>query len=291
MPSSSLQAINFLETQWSSINDNKVKGILAEIAFKNYLQVDSIHCISGGWLLSPGNKLLCPIPPREKICIIPRRHFFSWQSQTPVVQRVILPAEMSAYNYFRQVGVRALFVSPTTVNEAEFSLPTPSSGTLRAKYSRPYTLVFHEISPAGDLVPQPITSVFHLFPLRNGNIGLRCHKLARLNPNQFPWTDVDAISDLFWFEYARYYIQVEYLVSNNDLDFFLIGTSGSCYPVELKGMTSASDSTLGAWFGIDMGPYAKLSFFTSNSMNTDALYIGRGSRLSDSFINSLSGAG
>ena len=37
MASNINQAINFLETQWSSINENKAKGVLAEIRFIDYL--------------------------------------------------------------------------------------------------------------------------------------------------------------------------------------------------------------------------------------------------------------
>ena len=39
MPGSLAQALEFLETQWSSINDNKIKGSEAEIRFRHYLTV------------------------------------------------------------------------------------------------------------------------------------------------------------------------------------------------------------------------------------------------------------
>lgn len=66
---------------------------------------------------------------------------------------------------------------------------------------------------------------------------------------------------------------MDYPVSNNDLDLFLLGNSGASYPVELKSKSPATDAILGDWFGIDIGPFAKLAFFTANSMNTDALYV------------------
>jgi hypothetical protein len=66
---------------------------------------------------------------------------------------------------------------------------------------------------------------------------------------------------------------VDYLVSNNDLDLFIVGQSGSAYPVELKSKSPVVDSSLGDWFGLDVGPFAKMTFFTANSMNTDALYV------------------
>jgi len=42
MPSSSSLAINFLETQWSHINANKLKGIAAELRFESHLNTPGI---------------------------------------------------------------------------------------------------------------------------------------------------------------------------------------------------------------------------------------------------------
>lgn len=272
MPISPTDAMNFLQTQWSSVNDNKVKGILAELRFKDFLFQSNVHCVSGGWIVTPGNPSLVSTPTKEKICLLPRTQSFTWQT-TAGISGNLTPAEISAYNYFRQVGVRALFTSPVAVNEHLFTNPVPRIAKYKAQYPRPYDLQLSEVGPTGVLNTVTAASVFARFPRRKGNTGLRCHKTGRITSTQAPWTNLDVISDLFWFEYSRYYFQVEYLLSNNDLDLFIIGPAGSSYPVELKSKTVAKDSSLGPWFGIDMGPYAKLSFFTANSMNTDALYV------------------
>lgn len=273
MPSSIQQTINFLETQWSSINDNKIKGILAELAFKTFLNQQNIHFIPGGWIMSPGNKTICQVPAREKVCLLPRNATFSWQTPAINAYAPVTPAEISAYNYFRQVGVRAYLVCPSDIVEATFSIPQPSHGTTRAIYPKNYHLDFMSISQNGELQPNPVATVFQSFPIRNGNSGLRCSQLNRIAANQAPWNDSDAIARLFWFEYTRYFVQVDYLVSNVEEIHFIIAPSGSCFPVELKSKSVANDNILGDWFGIDMGPFAKLAFFTANSMNTDALYV------------------
>lgn len=269
MPSTLNHAIQFLETQWSSINDNKVKGIISELALKEFLIKNNHHFVPGGWVLVPGNPSLSPVPTREKLCILPRGNSFSWNNDV-AIQTL---AEISAYSHFRQVGMKALFAIPTNVVEENFSLPKKSNGRIKANYPRSYNLQFFEISPTGKLIEVSFEDAFRYFPKRTGNKGLRCNATNRLNLAPEVWRDPSVISDLFWFEYAKYFIQVDYLVSNNDLDLFLIGPSGRSYPVELKSKTVARDKTLGEWFGIDMGPFAKLSFFTSNSMNNDALYI------------------
>jgi len=273
MPSSIQQAINFLETQWSSINDNKIKGILAELAFKSFLNQQGIHFIPGGWIMSPGNKTITQVPAREKVCLLPRNAPFSWQAASTNAAAPVTPAEISAYNYFRQVGVTTYLVCPSNIVEADFAIPQPSHRAVRASYPKSYHLDFMSISPNGQLQSNPVATVFQAFPVRNGNSGLRCSQLNRIAASQAPWNDSEAIARLFWFEYTRYFVQIDYLVSNIDGIHFIIVPSGSCIPVELKSKTVANDTLLGDWFGIDMGPFAKLAFFTANSMNTDALYV------------------
>ncbi len=274
MPRTREEAINFLETQWSSINDNKLKGIHAEISFKSYLHENNVHYLPGGWILIPGKNVIAEIPPHEKICLLPVEYDFTWCGNTEALfETNVTPAQVSAYNYFRQLGVTTYFLFPNEINQDNFILPTKSEGTRRANYPKSYDLSFKTISPTGDFIEVPFTTVMSQFSPRKGNIGLRCYSQNRLNPINPPWDNTELVKSLFWFEYARYYCQINYLVSNNDLDLFLVGNSGKSYPVELKSKTPAHSQSLGDWFGIDIGPYAKMSFFTANSMNTDALYI------------------
>lgn len=274
MPASKEQAIHFLETQWSSINDNKLKGIYAEIQFKTFLLENNVHFLPGGWILAPGKNTLVTIPGLYKICLIPIEHNFSWARPQGVNQFIgPTPAAISAYNYFRQLGVTTYFLFPDNVDECNFILPSRSERGRPAHYPKPYNLIFKTINPRGEYERREFQDVMTNFPERNGNIGLRCNPVGRINPLEPPWTDVAMVQGLFWFEYARYYCQVDYLVSNNDLDMFLIGQSGNPYPVELKSKQAANDINIGEWFGFDIGPFAKMAFFTSNSMNTDALYV------------------
>jgi len=272
MPSTPSLAINFLETQWSSINNNKLKGILAEVRLKDYLSANGTYYGQGGWIIVPGKPVGGNIPTKSKVCLLPRTSRFSWNTAASL-STLLSPAEISAYAYFRQLGIQTFFVESTPFTEAQFSLPTPSAGSRRAIYPKPYALELKQVGPTGQLTTAGASAVFSNFPHRAGNSGLRCNSLGRIDPTISPWTNPSIISDLFWFEYTRYYYQCDYLISNNDLDMYVIGTSGSAYPVELKSKTAASSPTLGAWFGIDMGPFAKLAFFTANGMNTDALYI------------------
>lgn len=274
MPATLSDAIRFLETQWSSITENKVLGILAELRFKEFLSARDYHFVSGGWIVTPGRPTpgSCDVPALEKICILPRQHRFTWQKDG-FQNNLLTPAEISAYNYFREVRVKTLFASPIEVIEGDFTYPTPSDKKARALYPRPYEMQLQEVSPNGAITSVDPMEVFRLFPRRKGNVGVRCHKINRIDQSAVPWTSALMVSDLFWFEYARYFFQIDYLFSNNDLDLFVIGPSGASYPVEIKSKAAAKDTALGEWFGIDMGPFAKLTFFTANKRNNDALYV------------------
>lgn len=270
MPSSRVQATQFLETQWSSITENKIKGILAELRFRNYLDTNGHQFVPGGWIIVPGNPSLAKIPAHEKICLLPRKHTFSWEA--PAASSGPTLAEIAAYNYFNQVGMRTLFAEPTAVVESSFSLPQARNGSIRASYPRSYQLELKEIS-GNQFLHVAESQAFSKFPPRTTGQGMRVYEKGRIDPTTQPWSDNSAVSDLFWFEYTRYYFQHAYIVSNNDLDLFVRGASGRSYPVEVKSKSPSADPSLGSWFGIDAGPFAKLSFFTSNSMSNDALYV------------------
>jgi hypothetical protein len=272
MPTNIIEAINFLETQWSSINENKTKGILAEIGLKDFLNAEGQHVVPGGWIFTPGNNQKVDIPFKEKICIIPRKFDFTWESSVLNVKS-ITPAEISAYNYFNQLGIPAYFAELDINNQSQFQLPQKKNGKKPANFPRSYQVNLIRLGPNGGMISQNVIDVFRNFPQRINNRGLRVSEVNRIDQNFHPWNNAGVVSDLFCFEYMRYYFQVNYMISNNDLDLFMIGASGAPYPVEIKSKSPGVDKVIGEWFGIDMGPFAKMAFFTTNTMNTDALYI------------------
>ncbi|MCL6453742.1 MAG: hypothetical protein K6T78_09000 [Alicyclobacillus sp.] len=269
MPASLNDAILFLETQWSSINENKTKGVLAEIRFTDYLNsLSSLfeYQIPGGWILTP-NKPTGFIPAQKRIVIIPVNQPFSWSSTTTTHP---FTAQVIAHSYFRQAGMEVYFAyadpAPTRSSEVSFTLPA------RRNYQRSYPLTFHKVSSSG-LQSVPEKTVMRNFTSRRGAIGLRAYQTGRLNRCVFPWNDPSIVTSLFWKEYVKYYLQVRFLISNNDLDFFLVANSGRSFPVEFKSKTPGIDPSIGDFFGIDVAPFVKLSYFISLSNNMDALFV------------------
>lgn len=60
----------------------------------------------------------------------------------------------------------------------------------------------------------------------------------------------------------------------SDIDSIIWGNRFT-YPVEIKEKTSANDSTVGDYFGIDVGPFVKLTHFSARKGNMNSLFIVR----------------
>lgn len=271
MPNSLEFAIRFLETQWSSINQNKIKGINAEIRFEAYLNSHAIrplfdYIIPGGWILAPGRNTNINPTTKGRIAILPIPKSFSW---TNGLITIPFAAQVLAESYFRQVGITTYFVMYDTSGNAliENNFAIPMAGN----YQISYPLEFYKIGANG-LVQVPLTQVTANFTARNGLIGMRAYALHRIIRHDPIWNNSAIVTELFWKEYSRYFIHRQFLVSSNDLDFFIVGKSGKAYPIEFKSKTVVVDNSIGDWFGIDVGPFSKLSFFVSLSNNMEALY-------------------
>jgi hypothetical protein len=269
MPKSPNQAISFLETQWSGINQNKIKGIKSEIRLEQYLASDPIRTlyrsiIPGGWILAPGKNLIIDPVTKGRIAIIPICTAFSWSGS---IKNQPMEALIKAESYFGQVGIETYFAEFDTKKDPQiedsFIVPTPRN------YITSYEMNFYRILHEREEVPE--LQVMRYFPPRNDNRGLKVRK-SEIAADHSPWTDPALVTNLFWKEYVRYYLQKKYLISSNDMDFFIVGLSGKAYPIELKSKTASVDKSLGDWFGIDIGPFSKLSFFVSLSNNMEALY-------------------
>lgn len=272
MPQNLETAIQFLETQWSSTNDNKIKGIQAEWRFEQYLRSPEISSlfrfiIPGGWIIAPGTVDRVGVPTHHRIAILPILKKFTWSEE---VDQPAFAAQVLATTYFEQAEIKVYFAEfePDMNTGIESTFVVPAS----RNYQIPYSLTFKQVS-AQNLISVPINEVMQHFMPKANLVGMRAYALNRLDRGRDIWMNTKAVVELFWKEYARYYLQRQFKVSNADLDFFLVGNSGRSYPVEFKSKTVAMNDQIGEWFGIDIGPFAKLSYFVSLSNNMDALFV------------------
>src|SRR6185437_5206309 len=203
MPGTLDSAIDFLETQWSSINENKLKGIAAEIRFEAHLNSPAIqnlyeYIIPGGWILTPAKKTMVNPVTKGRIAIIPIPTSFSW---SPDLVQLPFAAMVLATSYFRQTGIMTYFAKFETNGAAaiETGFHIPVSGAHHTSYD----LQFYKTGAAG-LQEVQITTVLANFTSRTGMKGLRSHETGRFDRNTPVWTNGHIVSNLFWKEYARF---------------------------------------------------------------------------------------
>lgn len=92
-------------------------------------------------------------------------------------------------------------------------------------------------------------------------------------------TDTSRIPDAcvpeeFLKEHLRVSVCTPYMAEVSDVDGILWGHEKT-YPLEIKEKTAASDSKLGEYFGIDVGPFVKLAFYAAKRGNLHSLFVVR----------------
>lgn len=271
MPSDINQALDFLESQWSPRNLNKLKGVAAEIRLEKLLRTPTLmqhyqFIVPGGWIFTPSTNAYTNPATAGRVAVLTIPTAFSW------TKGLIEPSTHAlslAQGYFNQVGIPAYFSKFDTGRnislEGAFIVPGTSN------YPVPYPLEFLQATSSGmtNVSINNIMSGFKAKSNKSGNFG---HANRRIDHTDLLWNDPVIITALFWKEYTRYFIKTMFSGGSADMDFFLIGISGRAYPIEFKSKTVVNDPKYGDWFGIDFGPFAKLSFFVSMSLNMEAIY-------------------
>ena len=83
-----------------------------------------------------------------------------------------------------------------------------------------------------------------------------------------------ALPDEFSKENLRVSFQESFFSELSDIDGIFWGQQHT-YPLEIKGKTAAVDSGLGAYFGLDIGPFVKLAFYAAKRGNLHSIFIVR----------------
>lgn len=91
--------------------------------------------------------------------------------------------------------------------------------------------------------------------------------------------DVDSIPETtvpeeFSKEHLRVSFQNQFMCEMSDVDGIFWGNQYT-YPVEIKEKTAAADNKLGAFFGLDVGPFVKLAFYAAKRGNLHSVFVVR----------------
>jgi hypothetical protein len=235
-----------------SLNQNKLRGVLAEIAFRDHLATLGFadRVSAGGWLArSTGqgqfaNHTVVAFPE----IIMPNTEY-------PPARVFDAPPNglHSVCAVFQQIGVAGYFCQPVVGN-----LGDPLSVTWHAL----------RLGVPERQVHQPLTTALSTLTAR-----LRAYNFLRCSTDTSALPET-AISEEFSKEHLRVSIQTPFLVECSDVDGVLWGQQFT-YPIEIKEKTVAKDNRVGQYFGIDTGPFVKLAYYAARRGNLRSLFVVR----------------
>jgi hypothetical protein len=244
----------FLGRSMASFNQNKLRGTLAEIDFRNHLaQIGFDQRVSpGGWIARRArNNAFGHSPVAIFPEIVQPGLDYSPNRALPVPSQRL----HSICTLLHQTGIASFFCAA--------AIPQPDN----------YDTMSWQAIQLG------VPAEEHYVPLIDALAALQ------YTPRPHPWnflryhTDAAAMLDIavpeeFSKEHLRVSFSSRYFAEISDIDGVFWGQQHT-YPIEIKEKTPAPSAALGPYFGLDMGPFVKLSFYATMSGTLHSMFVVR----------------
>jgi hypothetical protein len=245
---------NFLSQSIASLNQNKLRGTLAEIDFRNHLaELGFQERVSpGGWIVRRKGP---DVFAHTTAAIFPE--IVIPELQYPHERELPEPSHglHTICATFHQSGIAGFFCAATVDHVGDTSSLRWHAVELGLPSEQPYQRLIEALRPMNFTVRE-----------RNYNF-LRYHTDATLIPE-------DAVPEEFSKEHLRVAFNTHYQAEISDIDGIFWGQQHT-YPIEIKEKTPANSSDLGLFFGLDVGPFVKLAFYAAKRGNLHSLYVVR----------------
>jgi len=239
---------SYLSRSISSLNQNKLNGILAEIEFREYLRsigfADKVS--PGGWIIRSkgvGNF------GHHTVALFPET--ITPDASYPAGRTLPDPSTglHTICSTFHAIGIQSFFCAPEVRREHDS------------------TSVAWKCKHLGLPTDQP----FGEFTFAGFNERDRRYNFLRYG------TDVStiphhAIPGQFTKENLRVSFASIYIAEISDIDGVFWGRQYT-YPIEIKEKTAATDSGMGEYFGLDLGPFVKLAYYAAKKGNLHSIFV------------------
>lgn len=241
----------FLSQSISSLNRNKINGMLAEIDFRNRLNELGFgeQVSQGGWIVRSNvkNHFSERINVFFPKIILPTTNYTGDNLNEPPRRLHTICSTM------HQIGINSFFCFPIIERENE-----PNSVLWKAtQLGIPSEDTFHDF--------YDVITGFTVRPKKYNF--LRYHQDVSQIPDDF-------VPEEYTKENIRVKFQEKYFCEISDIDGILWGNRYT-YPIEIKEKTAASDNRFGDYFGLDIGPFVKLAFYAAKRGNLHSLFVVR----------------
>lgn len=240
---------NYLSSSISSINRNKINGMLAEIDLRDTL-VDlgfGGRISQGGWIV---RNVGAGVFGHNTIVLFPQTiqpemdYSINRELEAPPMPLHTICSTM------HQIGVHSYYCVPSIEVDDDTNSISWQTKQLGIPLIPPY---------------MPLIQTIRNFSSRNRRYNfLRYHTDA----NQIPEI---SLPEEFTKEHLRVNFQNQFMSEMSDIDGILWGEQFT-YPIEIKEKTAANDSKVGDFFGIDVGPFVKLAFYAAKKGNLHSLF-------------------
>jgi len=253
MPQLDLESMrDYLSKSISSINQNKINGMLAEIDLRNTL-IDMGYgdrISQGGWIMRNvgpgvfGHHTVVVFP--ETIQPLTDYNVGRAQTEPPMALHTICST-------MHQIGVHSYHCVPSIAATNDPLSVTWETTQLGIPNPQPYT---------------PLLATINNFGLRDRRHNfLRYHTDSNIIP-------AASVPEEFTKEHLRVTMQTQFMTETSDIDGIIWGQQYT-YPIEIKEKTVAPDKKLGSYFGLDVGPFVKLAFYAAKKGNLHSLFFVR----------------
>lgn len=244
----------YLSRTLSSVNSNKIHGMLAEINFREHVSslgfADRVS--EGGWIVRCDTRGTFNFG-QNTVVFFPET--VNPQEFYPINRELPQPRQglHTICATFHQIGIRSYFCAATITD-------------LRI----PQNLSWKAIQ-----LGRPEQQTYQTFPdcISGFNKRQRTYNWERHHSNVSLIAD-SAIPVEFSKESVRLAFQTIFYAEISDVDGIFWGQERT-YPIEIKEKTRASDNSIGDYFGLDIGPFVKLAFYAAKSGNLHSIFVVR----------------
>lgn len=255
MSSLSLAAMrDYLRRSFASFNRNKLNGVLAEIDFRAHLAAlgfqDRVSV--GGWIARSEARGGIPFGATT-VALFPE---IMVPGTDYSLARPLPNPSLGLHTIcstFHQLGIHSYYSAPQVATENDPMSTKWQAIQLALPNAQQY---------------RPLTDVIQGFTTRTRRYNFLSHNsdLAMLPDARVP--------EEFSKENLRITLQNRFYSEISDIDGLFWGERHT-YPVEIKEKTPAPSTTMGPFFGLDVGPFVKLAFYAAKRGNLHSLFIVR----------------